>query len=220
MILFFVSLFLVLVTIILPLRPAIKDVGQRLALGGTSYFLLIGIGFMAVEIGLLQRMSVFLGHPIYSLSVLLFTLILSTGVGSLVSDKLVLDNRGKFVAWVVLTAVYVFALPYWLPSVLLQFGAASLVARALLCVATIAPAGVLMGFGFPTGMRLVSAIDRKPTPWFWGINGAAGVLASVMAVSTSIAIGISWTLRIGAVAYLLLIPTTLLFLWPETTEKA
>ena len=74
MILFVISLGLVVVSILIPLRHAVRDVGGRLAVGGTLYFLLIGIGFMMIEIGLLQRMSVFLGHPVYSLSVLLFTL--------------------------------------------------------------------------------------------------------------------------------------------------
>src|SRR5262249_34098674 len=61
----------------------------------------------------------------------------------------------------------------------------------------------LMGFGFPTGMRLVSAIDPGPTPWFWGINGAAGVLAASLAVVASIAFSIDVTLAIGAACYLL-----------------
>ena len=61
-----------------------------------------------------------------------------------------------------------------------------------------------MGFGFPTGMRLVSQISRRPTPWFWGINGAAGVLAGSIAVLTSIAFGIDTTLRLGALCYFLL----------------
>ena len=64
-------------------------------------------------------------------------------------------------------------------------------------------------------MRLVSAIDAKPTPWFWGINGAVGVLASVVAVAISIAFGISTTLAIGAVCYVLLIPTVLAFMPPR-----
>jgi hypothetical protein len=61
-----------------------------------------------------------------------------------------------------------------------------------------------MGFGFPTGMRLVSRVDARPTPWFWGINGAAGVLAASVAVLISIEFGIDMTLRVGAVCYLLL----------------
>ena len=66
-----------------------------------------------------------------------------------------------------------------------------------------------MGFGFPTGMRAIASIDRTPTAWFWGISGAAGVLASVVAVSTSIAFGISTTLTIGALCYVLLFPIIL-----------
>ena len=61
-----------------------------------------------------------------------------------------------------------------------------------------------MGFGFPTGMRLVSMIDKRPTPWFWGINGAAGVLAASIAVLTSIEFGIDTTLRVAAICYFLL----------------
>jgi hypothetical protein len=206
LILFCISLVLVLATIVAPLRPAIRDSGRRLVLSGTAYFLLIGFGFMTVEIALLQRMSVFLGHPVYSLSISLFTLILASGVGSSLSDRLVLDSPRKFLAWGIITALYLLSLRYWLPQALLAFESASLLVRAGVCMAVIAPAGLLMGFAFPAGMRLVSAADRRPTPWFWGINGAAGVLASVLAVTTSIALGISATLAIGAVCYLLLIP--------------
>ena len=203
------SVALVLVTIVLPLRPAIGDGGQALAAGGTAYFVLIGIGFMSIEIGLLQRMSVFLGHPIYSLSIVLFSLILSTGAGSLISDRLPLDSSGKFMAWSALTGGYLLALPLWLPAVAMAYDGAELMVRAFACVLAIAPAGLLMGYGFPTGMRLVSAVSSTPTPWFWGINGAAGVLASSMAVAISIAFGISTTLVIGSLCYVLLGPAAL-----------
>jgi hypothetical protein len=209
LVLFVVSLGLVVTTIVIPLRPALNNVGGKLVVGGTLYFLLIGVGFMMVEIGLLQRMSVFLGHPIYSLSVLLFTIVSATGVGSLVSEKLVLNDRWKITVWASMTGGYILSLPQWLPYVLSTVDGSRLGVRAAVCVLTIAPAGILMGFAFPTGMRLVSAIDRTPTPWFWGINGAAGVLASVIAVATSIALGISATLAMGAVCYFLLIPTGL-----------
>jgi hypothetical protein len=100
----------------------------------------------------------------------------------------------------------------------LAFAGASLLTRAILCIITIAPAGLLLGFGFPTGMRLISAIDRRPTPWFWGVNGAAGTLASTVAVASSIAFGIGTTLTIGATCYIFLIPTVLLLLSPGKTE--
>ena len=73
-----ISVALVAVTIIVPLRPTVREAGWQLAVGGTVYFALIDRGFMMVEIALLQRMSVFLGHPVYALSVVLFSLILWT----------------------------------------------------------------------------------------------------------------------------------------------
>lgn len=207
--LFLASLLVVIRTIVYPLHPAIADVGKRLATGGTAYFLLIGAGFMCAEIGLLQRLTVFLGHPIYSLSIVLFSLILSTGIGSLLSVRQPLDTRRSFVLWAAVTAFSLAALPAWLPGALHQYESASLVVRAALCLAATAPAGVLMGFGFPTGMRFINAVDRTPTPWFWGINGAAGVLASSFAVGVSIAFGIYVTFCTSALCYVLLIPAGL-----------
>ena len=82
------SLMAVVVVIILPARSSIHQVEPRLALLGSAYFLLIGLGFMFIEIGLIQRISVFMGHPIYALSVVLFSIILLDGLGSLLSEKL------------------------------------------------------------------------------------------------------------------------------------
>ena len=215
---FLVSFALVVTSIIIPLRSALKDIGSKLVLGGTAYFFLIGIGFMVVEISLLQRMSVFLGHPIYSLSVVLFSLILTTGLGSLFSDRFQLKSAVKFIIWSGLTAGYLMSLPFWLSGTLLAFDSAGLLTRCALCVATITPAGLLMGFGFPTGMRLVAAIDPKPTPWFWGINGAAGVLAASFAVGCSIAFGVNVALSIGGVCYALLIPAALVIGFPTAVS--
>ena len=199
-----ISVALVAATIIVPLRSTVREAGWQLAIGGTVYFALIGVGFMMIEIALLQRMSVFLGHPVYALSVVLFSLILWTGFGSMASESVRLAGAGTLVAWSVASAAYLFALPFWLPALLVDLDGADLLVRAGLCVLVLAPAGFLMGFGFPTGMRLVSAISTGPTPWFWGINGAAGVMAASVAVVTSIAFSIDTTLRIGAACYLLI----------------
>jgi hypothetical protein len=144
------------------------------------------------------------GHPVYALSVVLFSLILWTGFGSMASESVRLAGAGMLVAWSVASAAYLFALPFWLPALLVDLDGADLLVRAGLCVLVLAPAAFLMGFGFPTGMRLVSAISTGPTPWFWGINGAAGVMAASVAVVTSIAFSIDTTLRIGAACYLLI----------------
>ena len=101
LVLFFISLIFITAAVVVPLRNALQDVGPAVAIRGTAYFALIGIGFMMVEIGLLQRMTIFLGHPVYSLSVLLFSLILTTGMGSFLSEKLTLDNRAKITTWAI-----------------------------------------------------------------------------------------------------------------------
>jgi hypothetical protein len=215
-----ISAILVVATIVIPLRSTLSAAASALAIAGTGYFALIGIGFMMAEIALLQRMSVFLGHPVYALSVVLFSLILSTGIGSLASERFGLDSRLRLIGWSALTGLYLLVLPSWLPEILLRLESAGLLLRAGLAVLVLAPAGFLMGFGFPTGMRLVSSVDDRPTPWFWGINGAAGVLAASVAVLTSIEFGIDTTLRVGAICYLLLPgPALLLFACMQATGQ-
>ena len=201
-----VAALLVTAVIIVPLRSAIRDTSARLAIGGSAYFLLLGTGFMFVEIALVQRFSLFLGHPVYSLSIALFAIILSTGTGSLLSERLRLGTQAHFVIWAALLAAYIACLHLWLPGVLAALESAGILVRGATTVAVIAPAGLLMGFGFPTGMRMVLQQNPKPAPWFWGINGAAGVLGSILAVAVAVTFGISASWDCGAICYAALIP--------------
>ena len=217
------SAILVLVTMILPSLPAMRRTKASLAWLGTLYFALIGLGFMFIEIGIIQRVSLFLGHPVYGLGIGLFSIILSTGVGSLISERLKLDTPRKLVGWAVLLSLFVVLLTFWFPALVRAFEGHVLAVRILVALAAIVPSGLLMGFGFPTGMRLVDAIDTRPTPWFWAINGAAGVFAASVAVGTSIAFSINTSLWIGATCYLLLGPVGLMLhriteRYPEASE--
>ena len=196
----------VVLTVLVPLRHAAKESPARLVLFGSLYFALIGMGFMMAEIALLQRFSVFLGHPIYSLSVCLFSLILASGLGSLTSDKLRLETRGRFLAWTAVLLLYLILLEQFLPAIFQATTGRERIVRIFLSLALLLPLGFLFGFAFPTGLRMVEAVDVRPTPWFWGINGATGVLASVLAVMVSMAFGINATLLLAAAAYLLLAP--------------
>jgi hypothetical protein len=104
-----------------------------------AYFAAIGLGFMLVEIGFLQRFSIFLGHPTYSLSIVLFSLILSTGLGSLISDYVRLDTRGTFSAWAIATGGYLVSQTIWVPPLLLSLDSSSLVISSI--AATVLEAG-------------------------------------------------------------------------------
>ena len=112
------SAIVVVFVVVLPTRSSVRQVDRRLALIGSGYFLLIGLGFMFAEIGLIQRISVFLGHPVYALSIGLFSIILSTGLGSLLSERLTPVRTGHFVIWLGLLAAYLLLLPQWLPDLL------------------------------------------------------------------------------------------------------
>ena len=218
----FISIAAVIATILIPLKSAARECSRSLAVAGSLYFSLIGMGFMLAEIALLQYFSVYLGHPIYSLGVCLFSLILASGLGSLASDWLKLNTRGKLLAWACMVVVYLAAMAWILPSIFAATTDRERLVRIGITLAAIMPLGFLLGFAFPTGMRLVNTIDSQPTPWFWGINGATGVLASVLGVMFSMSFGIDVTMLIAAACYLLVIPTSfaLMALRPAIAQQA
>lgn len=206
------ALLMVGFVILWPLRKAARQSPPALVANGTVWFFLIGMGFMLLEVSLLQRMSIFLGHPIYSLGIVLFSLVLFTGIGSFISDAFPLDSRRKTLIWALLTAATILSLPYLLTAGFEAFAEGGLLARAALCLTFTSLSGLLMGYGFPTGMALTGAIDNRPTPWFWGINGAAGVLGSVVAVALNISMGLNWTMSLAGICYaLLMLPALGLF---------
>ncbi len=207
-----IALIAVVCTILLPLRRAAKSAPRQLITIGTAYFALIGLGFMFAEISMLQFFSIFLGHPIYAMGVCLFSLILSTGLGSLSSGRWPLNSGTRIVTWSLLLSAYLIATQAVLTHLFEATTSQALSVRIAISLAVVMPAGFLMGFAFPSGMTLVNRVCAEPTPWFWGINGATGVLASVIAVMVSMAFGINVTMLLAGICYLLLIPTTLALL--------
>ncbi len=198
------SIVMVGFVIIAPLLKTVKDKGSTFIKAGTLYFMLIGLGFMFMEISLLQAFGVFLGHPIYGLSVVLFSLIIAAGLGSLISEKLPLNTLPKQLLWCGLTCAYGITLSFVLRDIFHDYAEVEIMQRVLISVAIIAPSGLLMGYGFPTGLRLTEEFDSRATAWFWGINGAAGVLGSSIAIALNISVGIDKTLIVASICYALL----------------
>ena len=199
------SLLAIVALLIVPTISTTTTTSRPYAVAGTGWFFLIGFGFMLVEIGTIQRMSLFLGHPVYGLSIVLFSLILFTGLGSFASEYLKPETRrATLFGWITLLASLLALTAYATPDILALNEGRSIIPRASIAIGLIAPCAFLMGFGFPIGMRLAEKTDPTPMPWFWGINGAAGVLGSSVAVLTSVNASISTTLAAGAVCYALL----------------
>src|SRR5438093_929925 len=160
------------------------------------YFAAIGLAFMMVEIGQLERLIVFLGHPIYGLTVVLFVLLLASSCGSFYSYRL---SR-----WFWLLPVVLAAFIFVSPAVTRGLTAASTPVRIAISALLLFPSGFFMGMAFPLGMqKALARHDGAPTAWYWGINGAFSVISSVLAVVVAVFWGVTMTLLVGLVAYLI-----------------
>ena len=187
--------------IVVPLMRTDRGTGLEGAAPYLAYFAAIGLGFMLIEISQLQRLTIFLGHPSYSLSVVLFSLLVSSGLGSLSTARLT-GPEGAARRRLMLTIAVLAGFGLLTPLVTHRFEASSTPIRIALSIALLFPLGFLMGMAFPLGMRL--ALRRAPllAPWFWGVNGAASVCASVLAVVIAIGAGISAAFWTGTACYL------------------
>ena len=200
------AIVLVITTLVLPALRWTRKQGLAKAppAGGLAYFIAIGLGFMFVEIAMMQQLSIFLGHPIYSMVVVLAGLIFSTGLGSLASDKLPLRStwysRLPAIVASLLIVVYSFAV---LP-VVHTFTAGVLWQRVATSLALVTPCGFLLGFCFPVGMRWMTALrQERNLPWMWALNGAAGTLGSFVAIVLSMETSIRTCVLTGAACYFL-----------------
>jgi spermidine synthase len=203
-----ISLVAVLGFLILPLAFQ----GGRQSPLPLLYFVAVGLGYIMVEIAFIQRFVLFLGHPTYALTVVIFLLMLSSGAGSLFSRRW-LPRTG--LAWMPLVLV-VLALVgnlFFLPRVLPAWVGLSLGYRFVISGMLLVPLGFVMGMPFPTGLRALGARSGLEVPsgvssednaveWAWAMNAAASVLGSVLAMVIAIQFGLTVTLACGAVAYL------------------
>ena len=195
-------LFLGFFLVILPLKNLLASLKADLAgsriLGGTLYFSCLGLGFMLVEIALSQKFILFLGHPFYSLAVVLFALLVFSGIGSALSHKIPLPLLAPLLP-AALALIYGAALdPLFCALLHLDTWL-----RILVAVLLIAPLGLALGIPFPTGIRLLGKTGKGLVPWVWGVNGYASVMGSVLAIVLAISIGFTLVLALSAFLYLL-----------------
>jgi hypothetical protein len=200
-----ISATLVLLFVVGPL--VLTDRGARRP-GGWLFWLVyfgaLGAGFMLIEVSILQRFVLLLGHPVYSLTVTLFSLLLGTGLGAAWSRRL--DDRSlrrtglaavaavaamTVVVMVISTPIVIWAIPFARST------------RMLIAVALLVPMGVALGVPMPTGLRLLHTSAPQMVAWAWGINGAMSVLGATLAIFIAMNWGFQVTLLAAAFTYLL-----------------
>jgi len=193
-----ISLVAVLAFLILPLLLHGRELGaSRPTLPSLIYFIALGFGYILVEISLIQRFVLFLGHPTYALTVVVFLLLLSSGAGSIAARRLLSGANRLLPLLALITAiigVYLVLVP-WLLATTVGY---PFLLKLLLSGLVLVPLGFFMGMPFPTGLRLVDTVE-----WAWALNAAASVLGSVMAMVIAIHFGLTVTLACAAAAYLL-----------------
>ncbi|MGB2876837.1 MAG: hypothetical protein WBB97_02250 [Dehalococcoidales bacterium] len=167
-------------------------------------FVLIGIGFMLIEISLIQRFILYLGQPVLSMAVLLFSLLTGAGLGSLYSGRLTRNDMFKGITTAaicvaILSIVYIFLIPL----IFNQLLGLNLALRLLVMLLMLLPLGFLMGFPFPLGIRALKETEMdRYIPWMWGLNGVGSVLGSALTIVIAISLGFAQALLLGAICYL------------------
>jgi hypothetical protein len=195
----------ILVAGVMILIPLVRFNRQGLRVPGRwsflTYFAGLGLGFILIEIVLLQRLSLFLGEPIYTFSVVLAGLLVFTGVGSYLAARIQRVSR-TILSYALLAVVgmILFTL-FATPSVLSAALGLSLPWRVAISVLLVAPLGVVLGVPFSTGLRLVGEEAPALVPWAWAVNGFFTVIGSVGAMILGMVLGFNAVLLIAAVCY-------------------
>jgi hypothetical protein len=167
------------------------------------YFGSLGLGFMLFEIALIQRLTLLLGYPTYSLTVTLAALLVSTGVGASLSGRLAGRPRLRLetgAALTLLTVVYLLGVGPLTDALL----PSPLVVRVMATLVLLAPLGVVLGLFMPLGLRVVALLGAEgPTyvAWAWAVNGFCSVIGSVLTTMLSMTFGFRAVLVLGLVAY-------------------
>ena len=166
-------------------------------LSSLVYFAALGFGFIAVELALLQHLTLLVGHPIFTLSVLLFTLLAFGGIGAALSPRWSMWKACAAVA--IIATIEALALPKLVPALLWL----PLWGRIAVAIALIAPLGLAMGMPFPRGLKHTGEGSLPAPPFYWGLNGIMSVIGSVTTVFVALNWGFQAAMLMGSACYVL-----------------
>ena len=209
-VLLYVSVGIVAIFLLVPFawmkRRREEEVGTKKSEIGIAtmipYFAALGMGFILIELALLQKLILLMGNPTMTFALLLFTLLISSGAGSLLSARIAKNNMKNLVF--IIGGIAGLGILYFLflPPIIYSTIAEPIEAKAAVSIAILAPIGFLMGMPLPTGMRLLKVHRPDYIPWMWAVNGAFSVLGAVLAIALGIMYGSSLAMILGILIYL------------------
>jgi hypothetical protein len=184
-----------------PLLLGTRLPAHRGVRGFLLYFLFIGAGYILIEVALIQKFVLFLGHPTYALTVVIFSMLVASGIGSFASRRLIGRDEGRLIKVLGVAALLVALLGAVVGSLLTALVGLPIVLKMAITVAMIAPLGFVMGMPFPTGLARLEEWHAPSVRWAWSLNAASSVLGSVGALVCAIYLGLVQTLIIGGLFY-------------------
>lgn len=197
--------FVIAAAVLLSLLWAVYALRQRQKTGYMILFYvsLLGYGYLAIEIILIHRLVLFIGHPTYAITLVVFAMLLFSGLGSFYTKRVKLESTSKFLI-LALTGIIlaglldIFAVPGFLYTYLHGL---SLTARCILVTGLLAPLAFLMGMPFPTALRILGKTSAASIPWAWAVNGLTSILAGLVTIVVARLFGYSYAGMIALLAY-------------------
>ncbi|MBI3673398.1 MAG: hypothetical protein HY245_08265, partial [Rhizobiales bacterium] len=175
--------------------------------GTMVYFACLGLGYIMTEVGLIAKFVLALANPTVSASILLSGILVFSGLGSLVSERILPTARASLPKVLIAISLLLLAGSLFGDAVLDWIGGFSYAARLALSVALVAPVAFLMGFPMPTAMTTLARLGKEPMfLWAWGINGSASVIGAAAVPVLATSFGLASVLQVSAAAYLLALP--------------
>jgi len=200
--------FFALVIVLIPVaaslfrRRKLPSLGRGFFTRSALYFAALGLGFLFIEIVLIQKLALFLGDVIYSFTLVLASILVFAGLGSFLTEKF---HRSKtLIRWAALGVVIGVAFLIWgLPPLIRTLGTLEFPYRLLLSFVFTAPLALPLGVFFPTGLSRLTGHRRSFIPWAWSINGAFSVVSTVSARILSQSFGFTFVLVLAALLYVI-----------------
>lgn len=212
----FVSFIATAITLLLPplvLQQSLPS--DRRLRGFLMYFVCLGAGYIMIQVALIQKFVLLLGHPTYALTVIIFTMLLASGLGSNFSKRIVQNNPERLRIVLLFIVILVPVLGYFAGLVSSLGPAWPLPVKMLATVLVVAPLAFLMGIPFPTGLATLESWEKSAVRWGWSMNAASSVLGSALAIFLAIYLGLYQTLVVGGLLYLVAA-----WVYRSTAEKA
>lgn len=169
------------------------------------YFFAIGLAFLFVEIAFMQKLTLLLHHPLYSVATVMTSFLIFAGLGSFVSQRATERGSARRTMALAVAGIAILSLSYLLlfnnlPDRLLSL---PLLVKMVLALLLIAPLALLMGMPFPLALSSLGQHAEQMIPWAWGINGCASVISAILATLLAIHSGFSMVVALAAALYLL-----------------